>query len=550
MRKYSLLILILLFILFSTFVEIYENKFVVLEVYSPSQIIIDFNKNNKADNEEIINLKINEKSFKTEDEKFVYDYFAKEYVKNLLLNKKVKYDKSNNDILIDNQSYIELFNNHEIKLDDIANYRILNTKSNKYHKINCKYGRQSHNYIIVKKSDITKDIHECKYCKTLSTQSNQDKNPTNSKVALIDTGDIRMYLTDFTKQLSPDNSCSTDVCQMLKYHIDSSKETIDMAIYGFENIWQIKEALIKAQNRGIKIRMVYDTDANDKTYYSHTIPLSQIIKNTNTDNQNPKTKSFIMHNKFIIFDNKRVYTGSANISPSDMSNYNSNVILFIKSNKIAEIYTKEFNQLYSGKFHNGKDKTEPNETIVGASTISVYFSPQDNIINSKIIPLINKSTTSIYIPTFLITNKDLTNSLIEAKNRGVKIKIILDAANSNSVYSMHKKLRENGIDVKVENYAGKMHAKSIIIDNKYLIIGSMNFSKSGNTKNDENVIILTNPKLAEFYIKYFNELWNKIPDKYLSSGLSAESKASIGSCSDGVDNNFDGKIDKADTGCK
>jgi len=416
--------------------------------------------------------------------------------------------------------------------------------------IQCKYGRQSHNYIIVKKSDITKDIHECKYCKTLSTQSNQDKNPTNSKVALIDTGDIRMYLTDFTKQLSPDNSCSTDVCQMLKYHIDSSKETIDMAIYGFENIWQIKEALIKAQNRGIKIRMVYDTDANDKTYYSHTIPLSQIIKNTNTDNQNPKTKSFIMHNKFIIFDNKRVYTGSANISPSDMSNYNSNVILFIKSNKIAEIYTKEFNQLYSGKFHNGKDKTEPNETIVGASTISVYFSPQDNIINSKIIPLINKSTTSIYIPTFLITNKDLTNSLIEAKNRGVKIKIILDAANSNSVYSMHKKLRENGIDVKVENYAGKMHAKSIIIDNKYLIIGSMNFSKSGNTKNDENVIILTNPKLAEFYTKYFNELWNKIPDKYLSSGLSAESKASIGSCSDGVDNNFDGKIDKADTGCK
>lgn len=550
MRKYSLLILILLFILFSTFVEIYENKFEVLEVYSPSQIIIDFNKNNKADNEEIINLKINEKSFKTEDEKFVYDYFAKEYVKNLLLNKKVKYDKSNNDILIDNQSYIELFNNHEIKLDDIANYRILNTKSNKYHKINCKYGRQSHNYIIVKKSDITKDIHECKYCKTLSTQSNQDKNPTNSKVALIDTGDIRMYLTDFTKQLSPDNSCSTDVCQMLKYHIDSSKETIDMAIYGFENIWQIKEALIKAQNRGIKIRMVYDTDANDKTYYSHTIPLSQIIKNTNTDNQNPKTKSFIMHNKFIIFDNKRVYTGSANISPSDMSNYNSNVILFIKSNKIAEIYTKEFNQLYSGKFHNGKDKTEPNETIVGASTISVYFSPQDNIINSKIIPLINKSTTSIYIPTFLITNKDLTNSLIEAKNRGVKIKIILDAANSNSVYSMHKKLRENGIDVKVENYAGKMHAKSIIIDNKYLIIGSMNFSKSGNTKNDENVIILTNPKLAEFYIKYFNELWNKIPDKYLSSGLSAESKASIGSCSDGVDNNFDGKIDKADVSCK
>ncbi len=550
MRKFSFTIILLLFILFSIFVEIFEDRFEVLEIYSPSQVVVDFNKNKRSDNEEILNLKIADKKFKSDDEKFVYDYFAKEYAKNLLLNKKVKYDKSKNDIYFDNQSYIDTFNNHDIKIDNIENYRILNTKSNKYHKINCKYGRQSHNYIIVKKSDITNSIQECKYCKTLSSNENDNSAKTINNVPLYDTGEVRMYLTDFTNQLRPDNSCATNVCQMLKYHIDSSKDTIDMAIYGFENIPQIKQSLINAQNRGVKIRMVYDTDSDNNNYYKHTLDLANIVKNTNTDNKNPKTKSFIMHNKFIVFDKARVYTGSANISPSDMSSYNSNVILFIKSDKIAEIYTKEFNQLYSGKFHTEKVSTNPNETVVGASILSVYFSPQDNIISSKIIPLVNKSKKSIYMPTFLITHKDLTKALINAKQRGVDIKILIDGANANSQYSTHKLLRDNGIDVKVENYAGKMHAKSMIIDGEYLILGSMNFSKSGNSKNDENVIILKNPKLAEFYIKQFNEMYKKIPDKYTKENVSAESKYSIGSCSDGVDNDFDGKIDSADEGCK
>ena len=550
MRKFSFTIILLLFVLFSIFVEIFENKFEVLEIYSPSQIIVDFNKNKKADNEEILNLKVKTKTFNSEDEKFVYDYFAKEYAKNLLLNKKVKYDKSKNDIYFDNQSYIQTFNNHDIQIGDIENYRILNTKSNKYHNINCKYGRQSHNYIIVKKSDITKNIQECKYCKTISYDT-KDKSGTKSlTVPIYDTGDIRMYLTDFTNQLRPDNSCRTNVCQMLKYHIDSSKNTIDMAIYGFENIPQIKEALINAQNRGVKLRMVYDTDSDNNNYYRHTLDLANIVKNTNTDNKNQKTKSFIMHNKFIIFDNKRVYTGSANISPSDMSSYNSNVILFIKSDKIAEIYTKEFNQLYSGKFHTEKVSSDNGNIVLGASVLSVYFSPQDNIINTKIIPLINKSKKSIYMPTFLITHKDLTKALINAKQRGVDIKILIDGANANSQHSTHKLLRDNGIDVKVENYAGKMHSKSIIIDEEYLVLGSMNFSKSGNSKNDENVIIIKNPKLAEFYINQFKEMYKKIPDKYTKENVSAESKNSIGSCSDGVDNDFDGKIDGADEGCK
>lgn len=551
MRKISLFIILILFFIFSIFITKFENKFEVLEIYNPSQIGIDFNKNGQIDNEEILNIKLDLKKFKTEEEQFVYDYFAKEYSTNLLKNKKVKYNSTKNDIEINGQSYVETFNNHEIVLKNLDNLRILNLKSKKYHRISCKYGRMAHDYIIIKKSDIPKEAKACKVCE-ISTKKEKSNNDSvvNNTMATLDTGDVKVAFTDLTKTLKPDNSCGTNICKLLKYNIDKSKTSIDMAIYGYNNVPKIKQALINAQNRGVKIRLVYDLDKNNKNYYPDTLPLLNYIKDSNCDNANSTTKQYLMHNKFIIFDNKTVFTGSANISPSDLSNYNSNTFIIIKSEKIAQLYEKEFNQMFSGKFHNAKIKTPKNKFVIGATELSVYFSPQDNTITNQIIPLINKSKESIYMPTFLITHRGLTEALISAKNRGVKIKIIVDAGNANNKYSQHQKLRNAGIDVKVENYAGKMHSKTIIIDRKTVVLGSMNFSKSGELKNDENTIILQNPQIAEFLINQFNTIWNKIPNKYLKINISAESKDSIGSCFDGVDNNFDGKIDKQDNGCK
>ena len=115
---------------------------------------------------------------------------------------------------------------------------------------------------------------------------------------------------------------------------------------------------------------------------------------------------------------------------------------------------------------------------------------------------------------------------------------------------MHKLLREEGISVKVENFGGKMHAKSMIVDDKYIVSGSMNFTKAGNTKNDENTIVIQNVELARQYKEYFLMLWNSIPNKYLYRDPSAESLESGNSCSDGIDNDFDHQVDENDKACK
>ena len=89
----------------------------------------------------------------------------------------------------------------------------------------------------------------------------------------------------------------------------------------------------------------------------------------------------------------------------------------------------------------------------------------------------------------------------------------------------------------------------MIFDDKYLVLGSMNFSFSGDNKNDENTIIIENSELAKTYRVFFEYFWNSISDRWLHGYPGAESRNSIGSCFDGVDNDHDGKIDSADEGC-
>ena len=149
-----------------------------------------------------------------------------------------------------------------------------------------------------------------------------------------------------------------------------------------------------------------------------------------------------------------------------------------------------------------------------------------------------------------MVTKDLTKELIKAKKRGVDVRIIIDASSINNKYSKHKILRKNNIKVKVENFGGKMHIKSIIVDDEYFVVGSMNFTKSGNRFNDENTIIVRDKKLAIKYKDYFLKLWNQIPNKYLYSNAYAEGLESGNSCFDGIDNDFDGFVDAKDRGCK
>ena len=361
-----------------------------------------------------------------------------------------------------------------------------------------------------------------------------------------------MYFTNFTKKLKPDNKCQTHVCKEFVKLTNNATESIDIAIFGYENVPEVTKALKLARERGVKIRYVYDEYFNPaQNIYSGNDIIKGIAEISKSDRGgNSVNSNMLMHNKFIIFDNKIVYTGSMNFSQNGLSGYDQNDVIIINSKEIAKLYSQEFEQMFSGKFHKDKIKNQENNTYkIGNSEIEVYFSPQDKS-SFRIIQLIQNSKHYIYIPTFLITHSRISNELIKARQRGVDVRMIMDANNIHTKNTKHQILRKNGIPVKIESYAGKLHSKTMIIDDKYIIMGSMNFSNSGENKNDENMLVINNPRLAKRYKEFFNYLWAMIPNRYLKYNPKAESKASIGSCFDGVDNNFNGKVDKQEDSCK
>lgn len=597
MKKFSIILIIFLFILFTLCILYTRNTYHVLRVYSPSKIVLDLNKNGKIDENETFTVD-NVESFtsKVADyrEQYAQNQFinekialamghhAEKYAKSLLENKKVQYRKlKNNNIVVyfNGKNYNKTFNNSPYALEDgkpinvdtflkqaeIVNnlqLRIFNNKSNKYHQLNCEYGQIAGDSIILPQKQLPETAEGCQFCikqSKINTEMKKDNRYTQEQEKLknikpqsysISTDKIKLILTDFTTVFTISKKCETEFCTELVKHINNSKESIDMALYGYTDIPDITNAIQTAIRRGVKVRMVYDITEDNSNFYPDTFKMAYSLVSSKADFGTREFQERLMHNKFMVFDKKIVMTGSANISTTDTSGFNANSIIFINSPELARIYEEEFEQMYNNKFHYKKARIQNKENIaVGDSVISVYFSPLDNIAGKILVPLINNAKDYIYIPSFVVTQKKICLALIDARARNVDVKIILDATNANNRPKFHEELRNAGIKVKTENYAGKMHSKTVIIDDLYTVVGSMNFSKSGNSFNDENLIVIENPKIAKFYKNFFVNLWQKIPDIWLSKNVRSESFDSIGSCFDGIDNNFDGKIDFEDEGC-
>jgi len=575
----------------------------IIKVFSPSIIAVDRNRNNIIDEGEIIcipdvttltsDIKTDQTNFSKSlnlppDDILRAGYMADTFARNTLENKKVKLIFSREHspeckfakIIVDGKDYKEKIENEGYGISNgipqnpklftknleearKLNLVLANPSSGKFHTLTCRFGLNSSDYVIMPKSDAEKLYKKCKYCfrpkkeiiKNLKTNL-PPKPDIISEIPLkypesLTLNDIKFLVSDYTDKRLTSRNCEHIFCKEMVNLINSSKSSIDMAIYGWAAIPKLDRAINEAEKRGVSVRIVYDITPG-KEYYPETTDFIQKHTNTRSDeiSGDSKLTSMLMHNKFIIVDNRTVWTGSMNFSTTGLSGFNANNVIIVNSPELAKIYTKEFEQMYSGKFHTLKEKNPDWQTVTsGSAKIKVYFSPQDKVIQNQVIPLINNAQNYIYIPAFVITHYELSKALIDAKNRNIDIKIITDATSSGMSHNKISELRKAGISLKSEIFAGKMHSKSIIIDDKFVITGSMNFSNSGENKNDENCLIIENPELAKFYRGYFEYIWAKIPQKWLYINARAESKDSIGSCSDGLDNDYDGKIDSQDSGC-
>ncbi len=212
----------------------------------------------------------------------------------------------------------------------------------------------------------------------------------------------------------------------------------------------------------------------------------------------------LMHNKFCVIDNEIVITGSFN--PTDNDNYrNNNNVVVIYSKTLAKNYESEFDELWNGKFGQGTNVNSP-IAYVNSIRIENYFCPEDGCA-LRIIDLIKNAKRSVHFMSFSFTHEGIADAIIRKDN--IDIKGIFDSQQSAIKYSQFKRLNGFGIDVKKDLNKYKMHHKVFIIDNETVATGSFNPTLSADTKNDENLIVIHDRRIAGEFMKEFYSLWEE-----------------------------------------
>ena len=147
------------------------------------------------------------------------------------------------------------------------------------------------------------------------------------------------------------------------------------------------------------------------------------------------------------------------------------------------------------------------QTLCG-KTVDTCFSPLghcDQVLESWI----KSAATSLDGAIYGLTDPDITRALIDAYRRGVAVRIIHDHSQSRSKNDVTTIIRKAGIPIHVQrgSRGGIQHNKFLIIDGKYVITGSFNWTRSAAHHNDENFVVLDD-QAAKFQ-KEFDRLWNR-----------------------------------------
>ena len=197
-------------------------------------------------------------------------------------------------------------------------------------------------------------------------------------------------------------------------------------------------------------------------------------------------------------------------------NYKDEMLSFAR-NKAFDIY-RDHQSVELDNFLHGVNWLERViKTIDGVrvdtsiATPSAHFSPGDACVK-QIINCLLTARDSIDICVFTISDNQITDAILSAHEKGKGVRIISDNDKANDRGSDIYYLAEKGVPVRLDQSPYHMHHKFAIFDQKLLINGSFNWTRSASMKNEENITVLYEPSLIGSFVSSFEELWLESKD--------------------------------------
>ena len=267
--------------------------------------------------------------------------------------------------------------------------------------------------------------------------------------------------------------------------IDVSENRVYLEVYMLTKD-SIKEALVRAEKRGVDVKVLLEK--NPYMSYNINNKAYDFLDKAWVFTQWSNTQNFALnHAKMLIVDDE-IIISTWNFTHSTFT-YNRDFFLFIKDEillvKLLDIFRNDF---------------DGNLTYIYDDNLVI--SPDYS--RSKFEKLFLEAEVSIDMYFQYLKDEELFNLLISRAEDKVKINLILAESAIDDNKDEIEKLEKLWANIKLIKKP-KIHSKAILIDDKYLFLGSINFSGYSLDKNREIWIILKNEKI----INKFKDIFRK-----------------------------------------
>jgi len=258
--------------------------------------------------------------------------------------------------------------------------------------------------------------------------------------------------------------------------------------------------------------------------------------------------SGLMHHKFLVVDGREVVTGSANFTSSGVhgdagapsSRGNANHVVRIHSTALAGLFEEEFARLWGdgpggledSRFGLGKGGGGSVGLRQGEGRLEVLFAPHSRRDGNNGLAFIERvlatAREKVDMALFVFSDQGIANRLETLARRGVKVRLLVDPGFATRNYSElldlagvvrpdrrcrieagNKPWPPGLAEVGIPRLArgDKLHHKFAVVDNATVITGSFNWSPSAAHQNDETLLVIHHPKVADAFRREFGRLW-------------------------------------------
>jgi phosphatidylserine/phosphatidylglycerophosphate/cardiolipin synthase-like enzyme len=320
-----------------------------------------------------------------------------------------------------------------------------------------------------------------------------------------------------------------EVATRVAAFLGEARESLDLALYDVRLPGDpgdlVAAALRDAVGRGVRVRVAYNTDHDERIFPPPPRTEPQLIDQLPCDTRGVPGVPDLMHHKYVVRDRETVWTGSTNWT-ADSWTIQENVVLVARSPELAVEFTQNFQELWQTGDVSDSGHRDPRQLEIEGRDVRAWFTPgHGEELSHRIARAIGKARRRIRIASPVITAGPVLGTLAQvAAEARVDVRGVVDRTQMDGVVYQWRTNGRSAWKIPIlasvfehADFKGKvsvrwtpesihdfMHAKVTVCDDT-LFAGSFNLSRSGE-QNAENVVELEDPELAELVAGFVDQV--------------------------------------------